>query len=105
MKKQKWFRVCSYNPHLQNIFSHLHKLQVDLKKQKWFRVCSYNPHLQNIFSHLHKLQVDLDSLHGRYDRMLLIRDLNCEIEDDSLAGFCNENNLVAQVKDTSTQNL
>lgn len=70
-----------------------------MKKQKWLSVCSYNAHLQNIVSHLHKLQVDLDSLYGRYDRMLLIGDLNCEIEDDSLAGFCNENNLVALVKE------
>jgi len=61
-------------------------IEVNLKKQKWLLGCSYNPHVDNINSHLELLQNSLDSI-GDHDRLLLLGDFNCEIDKHKMPEF------------------
>lgn len=73
-------------------------VEIKIKKQNWLLCCSYNPHVQNINAHLDQLQQSLDSLLGKYERFLLLGDLNCEIDKFNMPDFCNSMNLSALIK-------
>ena len=63
-------------------------VEIRLNKEKWLICCSYNPHLNNIDSHLEKLQISIDSLSHKYENLILLGDLNCEIDNLSMPDFC-----------------
>jgi len=72
-------------------------VKVTIKKQKWLICCSYNPHLKDINEHLEKLQISIDSIDLEYSNMLILGDLNCEIDKESMQDFCESFNLTAMI--------
>ena len=62
-------------------------------EKKQHLCCSYNPHKNNISSHLHHLNQGLDVNLKHYDSLLLLGDLNSELKDSCLNAFSNVNNL------------
>ena len=68
-------------------------VEVNIRKKKWLLGCSYNPHKNNISNHLHHLNKGLDVYLKSYDNILIMGDLNSEVSENCLNGFCNVNNL------------
>ena len=68
-------------------------VEVNIRKKKWLLGCSYNPHKSNISNHLHHLNKGLDVYLKSYDNILIMGDLNSEVSENCLNGFCNDNSL------------
>ena len=68
-------------------------VEVNIRKKKWLLGCSYNPHKSNISNHLHHLNKGLDLYLKSYDNILIMGDLNSEVSENCLNGFCNVNSL------------
>ena len=68
-------------------------VEVNIRKKKWLRSCSYNPHKSNISNHLHHLNKGLDVYLKSYDNILNMGDFNSEFSENCLNGFCNVNSL------------
>ena len=68
-------------------------VEVNIRKKKWLLGCSYNPHKNNISNHLHHLNKGLDVYLKSYDNILIMGDLNSEVSENCLNGFCNVNSL------------
>ena len=64
-------------------------VEVNIRKKKWLLGCSYNPHKNNISNHLHHLNKGLDVYLKSYDNILIMGDLNSEVSENCLNGFCN----------------
>ena len=73
-------------------------IEIKLKKKKWFRISSYNPHKSMIVMHLNSVSKQLDALYKKYENILIIGDLNSEISEDVLCEFCCVYNLKNLVK-------
>ena len=67
-------------------------VEVNIRK-KWLLDCFYNPHKSNISNHLHHLIKGLDIYLKSYDNILIMGDLNSEVSENCLNGFCNDNSL------------
>ena len=63
-------------------------IEIIINKQKWLIVCSYNPHLNSIDDHLRKKELSIDLLSNKYQNLLILGDLNCEINKSSMPTFC-----------------
>ena len=72
-------------------------VEININKQKWLLACSYNPHLNTIGEHLRKLQLSIDLLSGKYENLLILGDLNCEIENASMSNICESLDLKALI--------
>ena len=68
-------------------------VEVNIRKKKWLLGCSYNPHKNNISNHLHHLNKGLDVYLKSFDNILIMGDLNSEVSENCLNGFCNVNSL------------
>ena len=68
-------------------------VEVNIRKKKWLLHCSSNPHKSNISNHLHHLNKDMDVYLKSYDNILIVGDLNLEVSENCLNGFCNVNSL------------
>ena len=71
-------------------------VEINLKKQKWLLSCSYNPHVESINSHLERLQHSLDSI-GKYDRLLVLGDFNCEVDKHDMPNFLTSSELSSMI--------
>ena len=63
-------------------------VEVNIRKKKWLLGCSYNPHKNNISNHLHHLNKGLDVYLKSYGNILIMGDLNSEVSENCLNGFC-----------------
>ena len=68
-------------------------VEVYIRKKKWLLGCSYNPHRSKISNHLHHLNKGLDAYLKSYDDILIVGDLNSEVSENCLNGFCNDNSV------------
>ena len=68
-------------------------VEVNIRKKKWLLGCSYNSHKNNISNHLHHLSKGLDVYLKSFDNILIMGDLNSEVSENCLNGFCNVNSL------------
>ena len=67
-------------------------VEVNIRK-KWLLSCSYNPHKSNVSNHLHHLNKGLDVYLKSHDNILTMGDLNSEVSENYLNGFCSVNSL------------
>ena len=63
-------------------------VELNIKKQKWLVICSYNPHLPNINTHLQRLQSSIDMVESKYEKILFLGDFNCEVNKFDMPEFC-----------------
>ena len=68
-------------------------VEVNIRKKKWLLSCSYNPHKIDISNHRHHLNKGLDVYLKRYDNIQIMGDLNSEVSENYLNGFCGVNSL------------
>ena len=68
-------------------------VEVSVRKKKWLLGWSYNPHQSNIPNRLHHLNKGLDVYLKSFDNILIMGDLNSEVSENCLNGFCNVNSL------------
>ena len=68
-------------------------VEVNIRKKKRLLGCSYNPHKNNISNNLHHLKKGLDAYLKSFDNILIMGDLNSEVSENCLNGFCNINSL------------
>ena len=67
-------------------------VEVNIRKKRLLD-CFYNPHKSNISNHVHHLIKGLDIYLKSYDNILIMGDLNSEVSENCLNGFCNVNSL------------
>ena len=63
-------------------------VEATINKKKWLISFSYNPNEKNTQEHLKKLETSLDRLARRFNNLLVIGDLNCEIDKHNMPDFC-----------------
>ena len=63
-------------------------VEVNIWKKKWLLGCSYNSHKNNISNYLHHLNKGLDVYLKGFDNILIMGDLNSEVTENCLNGFC-----------------
>ena len=63
-------------------------IEVNLRKVKWFVICSYNPHKNNISNHLENLSKVLNRNLSQCERFLSIGDFNAEITEFAMKNVC-----------------
>ena len=62
-------------------------IEINIRKKKWLRGCSYNPHKPFTLSHLKELGKNLD-YKSKYDNFILLGDLNAEPTNEVVNYFC-----------------
>ena len=77
-------------------------VEVNIRKKKWLLGCSYNPHKNNISNHLYHLNRGLDVYLKSFDNILIMGDLNSEVSENCLNGFCNVNSPKTLNRDSPT---
>ena len=77
---------CKIKDNLELFFT-----EVSIPKKKWLLNCSYNLRKSNISNHLHHLNKGLDVFSKSYNNILIMGDLNSEVSENFLNGFCNIN--------------
>ena len=60
--------------------------------------CSYNPHKNNIGSHLNVISKILDTYYGKYENVVFLGDFYAEIEETAMKSFCESYNLTNLIK-------
>ena len=55
--------------------------------------CSFNPHKNNIGSHLNFITKALDTYYGKYKNVVFLGGFNAEIEETTMKSFCESYNL------------
>ena len=73
-------------------------IEINLRKVKWLLSCSYNPSKSTITNHLDKLGNFLTTASIKYDKILLIGDLNSEANENSMIEFCHVNSFKHLIK-------
>ena len=63
-------------------------VELNLRNSKWLINCSYNPHKNNIGTHLDKIGLSLDVFSSKYERFLLLGDFNVGVEETHMKSFC-----------------
>ena len=63
-------------------------IEINLRKVKWLLSCSCNPSKSTITNHLDKLGNFLTTASIKYDKILLIGDLNSEANENSMIEIC-----------------
>ena len=54
---------------------------------------SYNPHKNNVGSHLNVITKTLDTYHGKYDNVVFLGDFNAGNDKTTMKSFCESYNL------------
>ena len=73
-------------------------VEINLHKKKWLINCSYNPHKNNIGSHLNVITKTLDKYYGKYENVVFLGDFNAAIEETTMELFCESYNLTNLIK-------
>ena len=73
-------------------------VEINLHKKKWLINCSYNPHKNNIGSHLNVIITALDTYYGKYENNVFVGDFNAGIEKITMKSFCESYNLTNLIK-------
>ena len=60
--------------------------------------CSYNPHKNNIDSHLNVITKTFDTYYGKYENVIFLGDFNAGIEETTMKSFCESYNLTSLIK-------
>ena len=68
---------CSYK--VQHNF-----VEINLHKKKWLINCFYNPHKNNVGSHLDVIAKTLDTYYGKYEKVVFLGDFTAEIEETTM---------------------
>ena len=76
-------------------------LEINLRKKKWLLSLSYNPKKILIETHLNNISKILDANLAKYDRYLLIGDLNSETTEPIMGEFCDTYSLKSLVKEAT----
>ena len=79
---------------LSNVFF----VEINLHKKKWLINCSYNPHKNNIGSHLNVITKALDTYYGKYENIVFLGYFNAGIEETTMKSFCKSYNLTNLIK-------
>ena len=74
-------------------------VEINLKKQKWLLLCLYRPPSQSQAYFFGEIEKSLDFFSSKFDNFMLIGDLNCETDDNTLIDLMDSYNLVNLVKD------
>ena len=82
---------------LNNLFEGFF-VELNLRSQKWLIRCSYNPHKENIASHLSNVSAALDKLCADYENIILLGDFNVEVKEKNISDFMSPYNLKSLVK-------
>ena len=69
-----------------------------MRSKKWLLGCSYNPHKENIASHLSNVSAVLDKLCVDYENTILLGDFNVEVKEKNISDFMTTYNLKSLVK-------
>ena len=73
-------------------------VEINLHKKKWLINCSYNPHKNNIGSHLNVITKALDTYYGKYENVAFLGDFNAGIAEVTMKSFCESYNLTSLIK-------
>ena len=73
-------------------------VEINLRSKKWLLGCSYNPHKENIISHLNNLSTALDKFCTNYENIILLGDFSVEVDEKNMSEFMNLYNLRNLVK-------
>ena len=73
-------------------------VKINLHKKKWLINCSYNPHKNNISSHLNVITKASDTYYGKYENVVLLGDFHAGIEETTMKSFCESYNLTNLTK-------
>ena len=73
-------------------------VEINLHKKNWLINCSYNPHKNNIGSHLNVITKVLDTYYGKYENVVFLVDFNVGIEETTMKSFCKFYNLMNLIK-------
>ena len=74
-------------------------VEINLKKQKWLLLCLYRPPSQSQAYFFGEIEKSLDFFSSKFENFMLIGDLNCETDDNTLIDLMDSYNLVNLVKD------
>ena len=76
-------------------------IEVNILKKKWQLSCSYNPCKTNISNHLHHLNKGLDVFLKSFENVLNLPwgDLNLEVTENYLNGYCDIKSLKTPTRD------
>ena len=78
---------------IENLF-----IELNLQNTKILTNCSFNPHKSEIKTHLTALRNSLDSHSSKYEKVLILDDLNVEIEEANMKSFCENYDLKSLIK-------
>ena len=73
-------------------------VEINLLKKKCLINFSYNPHKNNIGSHLNVITKALDMYYGKYENVVFLGDFNAGIEETTMKSFCESYNLTNLIK-------
>ena len=73
-------------------------IELNLRRKNWIVNCSYNPHKNNISSHLEVISGTMDIHSFNYDNFIFFRDFNVYISDKAILDFCKSYNLKSLIK-------
>ena len=73
-------------------------IEINLRSSKWLINCSYNPHKNNITTHLDKLRKSLDTFSSDYEKFIILDDFNVEINENHMKSFCENYDLTNLIK-------
>ena len=74
-------------------------LELIIKKDRWLLLNLYRPPTQSPKFFFNEIEKGLDFYNSKYEKYILIGDLNCEPSDSVIRDFMNINNLSNMVKD------
>ena len=73
-------------------------IEINLRNSKWLINCSYNPHKNNIATHLDRLSESLDTVSSDYEKFIVLGDFNIEINESHMKSFCENYDLTNLIK-------
>ena len=74
-------------------------VESNLKKQKWLLLCMYRPPSQRQKCFFGEIEKCLDSFSNKFENLLLMGDLNCEISESEKNNFVDSYNFTSIVKE------
>ena len=73
-------------------------IEINLCNRKWLINCFYNPHKNNIATHLDRLSESLDTFSSDYEKFIILGDFNVEINENHMKSFCENYDLTNLIK-------
>ena len=80
-------------PHVKSFF-----VEINLHQKKWLINCSYNPHKNNIGSHLNVITKAFDTYYAKYEKDVFLEYIYAGIEETTMKSFCESYNLTNLIK-------